>query len=91
MDPKTRSNPGRELPTCRSAQEPAWWWALAAGGRACQHRPARSLHLITDGTGIPLAFSLTDGNCNDVTQRIPLLEVVPPVRGKCGRPADAPT
>ena len=42
--------------------------------------------LITDGTGIPLAFTLTDGNCNDVTQRIPLLEVVPPVRGQV-RPA----
>jgi hypothetical protein len=28
----------------RSAQEPSWLAALTAGGRACQHRPARSLH-----------------------------------------------
>ena len=28
----------------RSAQVPGWLVALAAGGRACQHRPARSLH-----------------------------------------------
>jgi transposase len=41
--------------------------------------------VITDGTGIPLAFTLTGGNRNDVTQLIPLLQAVPPVRGKRGR------
>ncbi|WP_344329411.1 IS5 family transposase, partial [Streptomyces macrosporus] len=47
-------------------------------------------HLITDGTGIPLACTLTGGNRNDVTQLIPLLEAVPPVRGKRGRPRRRP-
>ncbi|WP_442788398.1 IS5 family transposase [Kitasatospora sp. YST-16] len=47
-------------------------------------------HLITDATGIPLAFTLTGGNRNDVTQLIPLLEAVPPVRGKRGRPRRRP-
>jgi transposase len=47
-------------------------------------------HLITDGTGIPLAFTLTGGNCNDVTQLIPLLEAVPPVRGTRSRPRRRP-
>lgn len=47
-------------------------------------------HLITDATGIPLAVTLTGGNCNDVTQLIPLLEAVPPVRGKRGRPRRRP-
>ncbi|XCM33508.1 transposase [Streptomyces parvus] len=42
-------------------------------------------HLITDATGIPLAVTLTSGNRNDVTQLIPLLRSVPPVRGKRGR------
>ncbi|WP_245606550.1 IS5 family transposase [Streptomyces himastatinicus] len=41
-------------------------------------------HLITDATGIPLAATLTGGNRNDVTQLIPLLQAVPPVRGKRG-------
>ncbi len=36
--------------------------------------------------GIPLAATLTGGNRNDVTQLIPLLQAVPPVRGERGRP-----
>ncbi len=47
-------------------------------------------HLITDATGIPLAFTLTGGNRNDVTQLVPLLEAIPPVRGKRGRPRRRP-
>ncbi|MGW2781654.1 IS5 family transposase [Streptomyces populi] len=46
--------------------------------------------LITDATGIPLAATLTGGNRNDVTQLIPLLQAVPPVRGKRGRPRRRP-
>ncbi|MFF7240284.1 IS5 family transposase [Streptomyces collinus] len=47
-------------------------------------------HLITDATGIPLAATLTGGNRNDVTQLVPLLQAVPPVRGKRGRPRRRP-
>ncbi|MGW0564961.1 IS5 family transposase [Streptomyces sp. NPDC003016] len=47
-------------------------------------------HLITDATGIPLAATLTGDNRNDVTQLIPLLEAIPPVRGKRGRPRRRP-
>ncbi|WUC84029.1 IS5 family transposase [Streptomyces sp. NBC_00536] len=47
-------------------------------------------HLITDAIGIPLAVTLTGSNRNDVTQLIPLLEAVPPVRGKRGRPRRRP-
>ncbi|MFJ3140826.1 IS5 family transposase [Streptomyces sp. NPDC086843] len=47
-------------------------------------------HLITDATGIPLAATLTGGNRNDVTELIPLLQAVPPVRGKRGRPRRRP-
>ncbi|MFF9770966.1 IS5 family transposase [Streptomyces sp. NPDC014636] len=47
-------------------------------------------HLITDATGIPLAATLTGGNRNDVTQLIPLLQAVPPVRGRRGRPRCRP-
>ncbi|WP_456294371.1 IS5 family transposase [Streptomyces chartreusis] len=47
-------------------------------------------HLITDATGIPLAATLTGGNRNDFTQLIPLLQAVPPVRGKRGRPRRRP-
>ena len=47
-------------------------------------------HLWVDATGIPLAWTLTGGNRNDVTQLIPLVERVPPVRGKVGRPRRRP-
>ena len=45
--------------------------------------------MITEAHGIPLAISLTGGNRNDVTQLIPLIEAIPPVRGRRGRPASA--
>ncbi|MGW3027474.1 IS5 family transposase [Streptomyces sp. NPDC001221] len=47
-------------------------------------------HVITEGHGIPLAVSLTGGNRNDVTQLIPLIQAVPPVRGRRGRPRRRP-
>ncbi|SEL27984.1 Transposase DDE domain-containing protein [Streptacidiphilus jiangxiensis] len=46
--------------------------------------------MITDANGVPLAFTLTGGNRNDVTQLIPLLAAVPPVRGKRDRPRRRP-
>ena len=47
-------------------------------------------HLITDGRGTPLAVLLTGGNRNDVTQLLPLLYAIPPVRGRVGRPRRKP-
>ena len=47
-------------------------------------------HLLVDATGIPLAWTLTGGNRNDITQLIPLLDAVPHVRGRVGRPRRRP-
>ena len=47
-------------------------------------------HLLVDATGIPLAWTVTGGNRNDVTQLVPLIERVPPVRGRPGRPRRRP-
>jgi transposase len=47
-------------------------------------------HLLVDAHGTPLAWSLTGGNRNDVTQLIPLLDRVPDVRGLVGRPRSRP-
>lgn len=47
-------------------------------------------HLITNATGIPLAVILTGGNRNGLTQLVPLLEAISPVRGKRGRPRRRP-
>ena len=42
--------------------------------------------MITDATGTPLAVTLTGGNRHDVTQLIPLLDALPVLRGRRGRP-----
>ncbi|MGW1917632.1 IS5 family transposase [Streptomyces sp. NPDC002076] len=47
-------------------------------------------HVIVEAHGIPLAVSLTGGNRNDVTQLIPLVQAVPPIRGRSGRPLRRP-
>ncbi|HEY8628414.1 MAG TPA: IS5 family transposase [Gaiellaceae bacterium] len=47
-------------------------------------------HLIACGRGTPLAASLTGGNRNDITQLIPLVDAIPAVRGRRGRPRRRP-
>ncbi|MFF9851031.1 IS5 family transposase [Streptomyces litmocidini] len=47
-------------------------------------------HLITDGHRYPPTATLTGGNRNDVIQLIPLLQAVPPMRSKRGRPRRRP-
>jgi len=47
-------------------------------------------HVIVDANGIPLAATVTGGNRNDVTQLLPLIHAVPPIRGKRGRPRQRP-
>src|SRR6266498_895814 len=47
-------------------------------------------HLIACGRGTPLAASLTGGNRNDITQMLPLVDAIPPVRGRRGRPRRRP-
>jgi transposase len=53
-------------------------------------RPGSKHHVLTDGNGIPLRVSLTGAHRNDVTQLLPLVDGLPPVRGKRGRPRRKP-
>ncbi|WP_435810678.1 IS5 family transposase [Streptomyces mirabilis] len=53
-------------------------------------RPGSKHHLIVDGQGIPLAVTLTGGHRNDVTQLLPLLDKIPAVAGRVGRPRRRP-
>jgi transposase len=43
-------------------------------------------HLLTDANGIPMAVTLSGANRHDVTQLLPLVDAVPPVKGRVGRP-----
>ena len=47
-------------------------------------------HLICDAGGIPLAVSLTGGNRKDIPPLIPLVDAIPPIRGRRGRPRRRP-
>ena len=47
-------------------------------------------HLAVDAGGVPLAAILTGANRHDVTQLIPLVDAVPPVRGVRGAPLRKP-
>ena len=47
-------------------------------------------HVLTDGQGVPLAAATTAANVNEVTQLRRLVEAIPPVHGKPGRPRHRP-
>lgn len=53
-------------------------------------KPGSKHHVITDANGIPLASILTGANRHDVTQLMALVEAIPSVRGKRGRPRRRP-
>lgn len=81
-------------PACWTCPAP-WLTRLTCGRSKGEHtgpspvdrrKPGSKHHLITDGTGIPLAATLTGGHRNDVTQLLPLLDTIPPIRGVVGKP-----
>ena len=47
-------------------------------------------HLAVEAHGTPLSALLTAANRHDVTQLIPLVDAIPPIRGKPGRPLSKP-
>ena len=56
-----------------------------------RRKPGSKHHLITCGRGNPLAAEASAGNVNDVTRFVALVDAVPPVRGRRGRPRRRPT
>ena len=53
-------------------------------------KPGTKRHVTTDRRGIPLAFLLTGANVHDSAPFEDLLDAVPPVAGKRGRPRRRP-
>jgi transposase len=53
-------------------------------------KPGSKHHIITDGGGVPLATTLSGANAADVTELETLVDAIPPVRGKPGRPRRRP-
>jgi transposase len=53
-------------------------------------RPGSKRHIIVDAGGIPLALLLSAANVHDSRLLEPLLDAVPPVRQRAGRPRKRP-
>jgi transposase len=70
-----------------SASVRAVW---GAKNRPKSHKTDRCKNVITDVNGIPLAATITGANRHDITQLIPLVEAIPPIAGKQGRPRRRP-
>ncbi|MET8168544.1 transposase [Streptomyces sp. NPDC005329] len=70
----------------------------SARKRGSRHRPVSvnrrktgsKHHLICDGRGTSLEVIPTAANVSDVTQTLALVDSIPPVAGRPGRPHDAP-
>jgi transposase len=55
-----------------------------------RRRPGSKHHIVADANGIPLVTHVTAANQHDVTQTIPLIDDIPPIQGKPGRPRKRP-
>jgi transposase len=76
---------------CGFVQRARGFWGAQTGPNPTDRRKSGTKHhILTDGQGIPLAVTITGANQHDVTQLIPLVEAIPPVRGKAGRPRRRP-
>ncbi len=74
-----------------SSHVPAVFGGSKTGPSPVNRRKSGSKYqLITDAGGIPLAFLLTAANRNDCSELVALVEAIPPIRGKRGRPKRRP-
>ena len=53
-------------------------------------KKGRKHHLLTEGHGTPVVASVTAANRHDVTPLLPLVDAIPPLAGKVGRPLQKP-
>jgi len=88
----TRGRRTRLLPSSRRFIVCASRW----GGRKTgpnptdRSRPGSKHHILVDANGVPISAILTGANRNDVTQLLPLVDAIPPIRGVRGRPLQKP-
>ncbi len=47
-------------------------------------------HIVVERNGLPLAITLTGANRHDSMELIPVIDAIPPLRGKRGRPRKRP-
>jgi transposase len=68
----------------------SFWGAKTGPNPTDRRKKGSKHHMVTDANGIPLAVRLTGANRHDVTQLLPLVEQIPAIAGKVGRPLRRP-
>jgi len=88
-------NAADKIDWSRAAIDSSFVRALGGGERTGpspvdRRKKGSKHHVLTDGQGVPLVATTTAANVNEVTQLRGLVEAIPPVRGKPGRPRRRP-
>jgi transposase len=87
----TRSGPHRLVARGgRLLLDPRGWCGSKTGPNPTSCATRFKAHLITEAQGIPLAVILTGANRHDVTQLHALVDAIPRIAGKPGRPLSKP-
>ena len=77
---------------CRQCVTPRAARGKKTGPNPTDRRKAGSKHhVLTDANGIPVVAQLTAANRHDVKQLLPLVDAIPPLRGRVGRPLRKPS
>jgi len=76
---------------CRFIVRASLWGGPKTGPNPTDRaRPGSKHHVLVDANGVPVSVILTGANRNDVTQLLPLVDAIPPIRGVRGRPLRKP-
>ena len=91
-EPSARGRPNRLFASVDRFQlRPGGFGGAQTGPNPTDRRKKGTKHhVITDAHGIPLAVSITGANRHDVNQLLPLVDAIPPIAGKVGRPRKRP-
>src|SRR5947207_11900452 len=67
-----------------------FWGALTGPNPTDRAKKGTKRHLLVDGKGTPLAVRLTGANRNESLEAMNLVDDIPPIRGRRGRPRRKP-
>ena len=67
-----------------------FWGVLTGKNPTDRAKKGSNRHLLVDGRGTPLALRLTGANRPDAPEVLPLLDAIPPIHGRRGRPRRKP-
>lgn len=67
-----------------------FWGALTGKNPTDRAKKGSKRHLLVDGNGTPLAVRITGANRHDSVEAMKLVDDIPPIRGRRGRPRRKP-